>query len=136
MWDLIKDNMNSFLGIALLILPFFFIPEIRKSRKYKIFFVFAFVILSWLGCDKIKRDRKSKSNYELDKSNNETKLGKVESILNTMAANYKSDTAKFSEFKNKLEANFHIRDSANSPVQIKNYITNIKKADKVNIGDH
>jgi hypothetical protein len=61
-WDQIKDYMNSFIGIIFLTLPFFFIPEIKRSKTYIVFFILATVFLLWLGTDKMKRDEKQKKN--------------------------------------------------------------------------
>jgi len=129
MWNDIKDYMNAFLGIVALILPFLFIPEIRKSWKYKLFVFICTIILFWLGYDKINRDKTKDSVSEKRNVEDSTKISNISN-------NYAKDTSRFSDFKKELESKYHIFDSANKPVQINNYKinTHIDKAETVNIG--
>jgi len=114
MRDTIVDYLNSFLGIGLLILPILLMPEIRKSKKYIIFVVIASILLFWVGCEKTKRDNKKEAKHEQQRTEDSANL-------NSISTNYKNDTTRFNDFKKKLENDFHIKDSANAPIQIHNY---------------
>lgn len=137
MWDITKDYMNSFIGIAILLVPLIreWIKSANRSKSYISFLVICCIGLLALGIDKINRDNKKDSINEKRRSSDSTKL---DAISNS----YAKDTARFSDFKKKLEMDFHIKDSANAPVQIHYYKpvynTHINKADKVSIGgdDH
>ena len=56
--DTIKDNMISFLGAFTLLLSLIFIHEIRKSKVYLTIVTVVIVALTWLGLDKIKREKR------------------------------------------------------------------------------
>lgn len=60
-WEQTKDNMNSFLGAAILFLPLYY--EFRKSKDQKrwwriVLYAIIITLLLLLGCDKIKRDNR------------------------------------------------------------------------------
>ena len=126
-WDTIKDYMNSFIGILILLIPILLMPEVRRSKFYKIFFVIASIFLFWLGTDKIKRDKKT-----------ELLTNKSKDSLNIQIRSLRDDFSKYKQSENefliKLKTNFNIgRDSIkNSPIK---YNTTIEKARDVYIGD-
>lgn len=135
-WDTIKDNMNSFIGAFLMLLGLIFIPEIRKSKKYRVIIVILILLLCWLGYDKISRDDKLRNNNDakIDSLNRNVKdiLTKAERD-STLNAN-RDELDK--EFQEKLLKDFKIfRDSANNkPILVDKYTTNIEKARDVFIG--
>ena len=57
-WDIIKDYMNSLIASFLLFVSIMFIPEVRKSKKYRIPIIVLMLLLAWLGIDKLNRDRR------------------------------------------------------------------------------
>ena len=140
-WDTTKDYMNSFLGILFLGLPLIgaLLYERKKTidkrkKKSLLGWIFAVILgclfLTWLGVDKINRDKKHAVAEEI--SANESKE-KIESL--TTGVN-KLDSIKkdYEEFMTNLKQQKHIeRDSNNQPVQTI-FNTNIKNAETVNIG--
>lgn len=134
-WDTIKDHMNSFIGAFFLALSIFFIPEIKKSKKYWIPISVLIIFLVWLGIDKVNRDKH-------DKNENDKKLEALSKTLNNIQAAKTTDSIntvkndiKDAVFQERLFKEFKImRDSVNNrPVQ-KNYNTTIDKARDVYIG--
>lgn len=131
MWDLSKDYLNAFLGALVIFLSLFLIPEIRAKRKYIAGIIILCCLLIWLGADKIARDNRKDEAAENRRKSDSAAINRINAIL-------QADTAAFSDFKKKLEKDFHIKDSGNTPVQIHNYMpvfnTHIEKAKEVKIG--
>lgn len=126
--DLLKDGMNSFLGVLVMFLGLVFIPEIRRKRKYWVSTAIIALIMFFLGVDKIGRD----SSKEGEAANTINSLNKnVENLTKARSI----DSLIFSEFEKKLEKKFDIvRDSLTNEPKI--YNTHIEKADKVEIGNN
>jgi|GEM_PF-3844807 len=129
--DIIKDYLNAFLGALAIFLSLVFIPEIRAKLKYILGVLVICSLLVWLGIDKIHRDDRKDATAERKRKEDSAVINRINSLL-------QADTARFSDFKRKLEKDFHIKDSNNTPVQIHNYKptfnTHIDKAENVKIG--
>ena len=134
MWDVSKDYLNALLGAAFLLTSIILIPEVRKKRKYIVFVIFGIVVLTILGIDKINRDRRKDIANEKKAKDDLARINSLDSSLREINISYKSDTSRFSDFKKNLESDFHIRDSANKPVPVQIYNTQINKAENVKIG--
>jgi len=121
-WDTIKDYTNSFIGVAVIILGFILIPEIRKKRAYWVGFIIIGFFMVWLGFDKINRDRISNNLFQ----------EKINSLLKTKtndSTNRAVDSVKNLEFHKELLSKFNIKDSANKPVYM-------NKGNQVNVQDN
>jgi hypothetical protein len=127
MWDTIKDYMNSFIGIALLVLPIFFIPEVKKSNGYKIFITIASIILLWLGCDSVGRNKIKDNKIDTLSTN----INTISKKLNDANYMLQKKTDSTNQFIKALQDRFKIGIKNGMPFQIN---TNIEKADNVYIG--
>ena len=122
MWDTIKDYLNSLLGALVVLISLIFIPEINHSKKRVIGAIVLFLGLASLGFDKINRDNKKDEVNTKRIKDDSLKYNKLNADFEKLSKNYDRDTSRFSDFKIQLHQEFHIRDSANTPVQIKNTI--------------
>lgn len=129
MWDTIKDYLNFLLGAVFLLVSIIFIPEIKKFRPL---FVVIILVLVALGIDKYNRDNTKDGTNEQRMVTDSLKMYHMDSTITSVSNSYKQDTSRFSDFKRQLYSEFHIRDSANKPIQITNY-THINKATTVDI---
>jgi hypothetical protein len=136
----IKDYTTSFVGAAILLLSLIFIPEIKRSTKYKIIIIILIVAIVLLGIDNVNR---SNTKERENKSKTDSISNNIEAIKGQLADSHKEN----SKLSKKIDSNNQFlkvlgekykigRDSLNRPIQIKSYNTYIKKADKVEIGDH
>lgn len=137
MWDLIKDYTNSFIGAIVVLIGLIAIPEIRRNKKLLISSVIIFILLVWLGIDKINRDNQKD---EDNKNQMVVFFGKIDSskhIVDSLNATIKNSNTQTNQFLKRLDSSFNITvDSLrNAPVK-KTFNTNIEKARDVYIGDH
>jgi cell division protein FtsB len=141
MWDTIKDNINSFLGILFLGIPLIVTlwyerknTKVKKKKRNLLLGVFAVIVgcilLTWLGVDQINRDSDDRKETKQEKINNE----KREQTLTTEIEELKKTNAENGEFLKSLKDKFQIvKDSSNQPKKVI-YNTHIEKADNVKIG--
>jgi len=141
MWDTIKDNINSFLGILFLGIPLLVTlwyerrnTKVKKKKRNLLVGFFAVIVgcilLAWLGVDKINRDKDDRKEAKQEKINNE----KRELTLTTEIKELKKTNAENGEFLKSLKDKFQIvKDSSNQPKKVI-YNTHIEKADNVKIG--
>ncbi len=137
MSDSTKEYMFYILGLLALIIPL--LREVLKGKSFlkrKIyqaiyiwFLILSFLILFWLGIDKITRDGNDKHKFQtkiesLGEKMDNIQKGKTQDSLNRI-----SDSSKRADFDTKLLENFHIKDSANTP-------TYINKGKQVNVQDN
>jgi len=138
MWDFAQDVLSLFIGGIFLFLSLFFVPEIRQKRRNVSVIIFLCVLTFLLAYSKLRRDNKKDEISKNRMREDSITIHRLDSNLQTVLSNRKLDSSDFSEFKKKLERDFHIRDSANNPVHIRNYKpifnTHIDKAENVKIG--
>lgn len=137
-WESFLNYTSAFLGVAILLVTTIAIPEVRKTKLRFILSIGSILILTVIGFSKIHSDQiKDEANEKRRKVDSAT-IQQTHVAIGELTKSYKNDSSNYSEYKKALETKFHIKDSANIPVQVRNYKptfnTNIGKARDVKIG--
>ena len=125
-----KDIVLYLLTVLVAIVPL--VKEVRKKKKswiYVSFIFMCFVLILWLGVDKIIRDNEAEKNDQTVIRNLDTQLKKIKE-------SYSHDSLKDIQFQNTLKSKFRIgRDSlTNQPYLIRTQKLEINSNTGTNFG--
>jgi len=128
MLDKIIDYMAAIVTAIFLAISIFTIPEIKNNKKIRKILAIGIIISVGIGFYQIHRSNVKEDNLNNIINTDTASIGKIGRDLKDLSKSYQNDTSRFNDFKNKLDRDFHIKDSAGIPVSP----TIINNIDKVN----
>lgn len=132
MSDATKDYMFYIIGLLALIIPL--LREVFKNytffkhKKFVVIYILflsgAFILLLWLGIDKINRDN-------VYRNNSDTSIKKLSLKIDSIKIDKSADSTKYIDLKDFIYKRFPVKDSSGFPVYKKEYKNYVNKPEKV-----
>ena len=115
----LNDYLSSFSGLIIIIIPLLreALKSGQKSRQYITFLLIMTPLLFWFGCNTVKRSGEKDATNAAEMKKATKNIQHLDTTVQNLSTAYRNDTVRFADFKKTLLEKFHIKDSANVPIQ-------------------